>query len=170
MDAPNERSSLQIFEDVTFQQRTWKGERCGWVGLGAIVIAALFGLFGGGWIGRAAISAESGRLSLEYDRFWRVQSPTVLKLEVSPLRADGDRVRVWIGREYVESMSVSQIMPRPVRVEGGGDRFVFEFATHGGGGAIGVVFRFEPERAWRVNGAIGLEDGEPLRFTQFIFP
>src|SRR5690606_36515979 len=126
MDAPKQRLPLQIFEDVTFQQRTWKVERVGWLVLGAIVIAALMGLFGGGWLGRAAIAAADGRLSLEYDRLWRVQSPTALRLEVSPPSAD-DGVRVWMAWDYVESVNLTEIMPQPARVEGGAERVLFEF-------------------------------------------
>ena len=170
MDAPKERLPLQIFEDATFQRRTWKVERVGWLVIGAIVVAALFGLFGGGWLGRAAVAAADGRLSLEYDRFWRLQSPTALKLEVSPPSADEDRIRVWIAREYIESVNVLQVMPHPARVEAGAGRVVFEFAADDTDAPIGLAFRVEPERAWRLNGAIGLDGGGSVQFQQFIFP
>ncbi|MFS8607463.1 MAG: hypothetical protein LOD94_05645 [Gammaproteobacteria bacterium] len=170
MDASEQRLPLQIVEDVTFQQRTWKVERVGWIVIAAIVIAALCGLFGGGWLGRAAVRAGDGSLSLEYDRLWRVRSPASLEVDVKSSGLDEEGVRVWIARDYIGSMSSTEITPQPVRVEGDAERVVFEFATTDEASAIGIVFRVEPQRAWRLQGALGLDGGYELHFSQFIFP
>ena len=169
MDASEQRLPLQIAEDVTFQQRMWKVERVGWCVIAAVVVAALCGAFGGSWLGRTTVSGSDGRLALEYDRLWRVRSPTSLKVDVrSP--SDGERARIWIARDYIGSMSITEITPQPVRVEGDAERVVFEFATTDEASAIGIVFRVEPQRAWRLQGALGLDGGYELHFSQFIFP
>src|SRR5690606_7618716 len=128
MDASEQRLPLQIVEDVTFQQRMWKVEHVGWCVIAAVVVAALCGAFGGSWLGRTTVSGSDGRLALEYDRLWRVRSPTSLKVDVrSP--SGGERARIWIARDYIGSMSITEITPQPVRVEGDAERVVFEFAT-----------------------------------------
>lgn len=169
MTAQENASNLQIDEDLALQERTWIVERIAWGVLGALVIAALAGLFGGGWLANARAATEDGRLSVEFDRFWRIESPTDLRLMVTPAEAE-ERMRVWLAREYVEAVRISGVTPRPERVEAGADRLVFEFALTAPGERTTVIFRIEPDRAWRVHGRAGIDGGDEVSFGQFIYP
>lgn len=171
MTTQDDRSGLELFEDVAVQQRTWQVERAAWVLMLAVVIAALLGLFGDGWLGSAHAVSGDGSVSLEYDRFWRVQAPSRLRIETARAGApERDAMRLWIARDYFESVSVEQVMPRPERVEAAEDRIVFELALSAPSEPVVVLLRIEAVRPGKVNGRLGIEGGEEINFSQFIFP
>lgn len=171
MTTPNHRSELEISEDMAFQRRTWFVERVGWVILGAILLAAMLGVFGGrGWLTSAELETEDGSLSMHYDRFWRMQSPTRLRIVARSADESATTVHLWIGREYIEAITIAAITPQPDRVEAGIDRFEFVFALDEAGQAATILFGIEANRAWHLGGRIGVVGGDVLSFSQFIYP
>lgn len=168
MSAPKQRPELQISEDMAFQRRTWLVERVGWIVLGAVLIAALLGFFGGG--GPAAsteTASEDGSLSMHYERFLRLDTPTQLRVVARP---PGRTLRLWLDREYFESFEVTRVVPPPARVESATDRYVYEFPLAAPGEAATIRFHVEPLEAWRVSGRLGVEGGADLGFDQFVYP
>jgi len=155
---------------MEFQRRTWVVERIGWLVLAAIIGAALLGLFGRGLIGSEVASAEDGRLSLDYYRFWRMQSPTRLLLRFQPSAGGADRARVWLDRSYLEAVSISRVTPQPERVEAASNRLIYVFALADAGAGTAVTFEVEPRRPWLIRGRVGVVDGAEIRFSQFIYP
>src|SRR5690606_26965575 len=123
----------------------------------------------GGVLGSASAVTPDGSLSLRYDRFWRQQSPTELRLEVSP-PVSGSRLRIWISREYIERVNISQIMPAPESVEISSDRVVLEFSVGDSPERVPIMLRIEPLVPWRTPGRLGIDGGGGLSFAQFIYP
>ncbi|HEX6995177.1 MAG TPA: hypothetical protein VF339_13615 [Gammaproteobacteria bacterium] len=156
---------------MTFQRRSWLVERAAWILLGAILVAALLGVFGGG--GPAASTdrvSEDGNLSMQYDRFSRIEAPTRLRVVVTPPVEAGTTLRLWLAREYVEALEIESILPEPSRVEAASDRYVFEFPLTAAGETSTILFRVEPREAWHVEGRLGIDGGSELRFDQFVYP
>ena len=75
---------LALDQDLDFQRRSWRLQRLGWSAMGVTVLAALLGLFGTGPLSSATVSSQDEALTLQYNRFWRVQSPMTLRLSVTP--------------------------------------------------------------------------------------
>jgi len=168
MSAPKQRPALRICEDMAFQRRTWLVERTGWIVLGVILIVALLGYFGGG--GPAAstqTASEDGNLSMRYERFLRLRTPTQLRVVA---RSPGRTLRLWIEREYFEAFEVTGVVPPPDRVETAADRYVYEFPLTAPGEAATILFHIEPTKAWRVSGRLGVEGGADLAFAQLVYP
>jgi hypothetical protein len=75
---------LQIDEDPDAQRRHWIAERVGWTVITLVILAALLGLFGSGWLSEASVGTPEGALRLEYSRFGRFLAPTTLRLHLGP--------------------------------------------------------------------------------------
>ena len=66
---------LEITEDMSFQNLTWKIQRIGWVIMFILVLLALLGLFGDGLLADTTAGSSEAGLSIEYPRYERAFSP-----------------------------------------------------------------------------------------------
>jgi len=161
----------EIHQDLPFQQRLWKFQRIAWGVMAAIAVAALLGLFGTGPLDEATAGREGSPLWLEFNRFGRLQSETsTLKVHLGPHAAVGSQARFWLGRDYLESIQIQQITPRPESVEAGPDRDTFVVRVSDPSRDSLVTLYFDPEKMGPLPGRGGLEGGKPLTFSQFIYP
>ncbi len=158
--------------DATFMRREWTIQRISWVVMLAIVAAALVGLLGTpGFASTTHATTADGALSLEYGRIERHHAPTDLTLEVAPDAVVNGEIRLWISRDYIDTLSVETVFPEPDRVEVERDRVVYIFATgEAADGPLTVTIKHEHDGYWQQTGELGLVDGASLTFTQFILP
>jgi hypothetical protein len=153
---------------LAFQRREWAVERTAWaVGL-ALLAAAALGLFGDGPLARRTASTPDGRLAVDFDRFARAQAPTTLRVRVEPPAAVG-ALRLALDRAYVEGVDVERVVPRPQRVETGGEWITWVFEVPAPGPAT-IVFRLQHEGPGRPTARLRLGDGPALAFTALVYP
>lgn len=169
-EQPQADKTLELDQDLAFQHRSWIVQRIGWGVLGLIIVAALLGLFGGGPLSHTTVRSQDGALGLEYNRFWRVQTPMTLYIFLRLRAVNKDETRLWLSRSYIDAVDVQHITPQPQRVEAGTDRFTYIFAISQMDQQIKITFHVEPERPGRVTGRLGLEDGTALSFAHVIYP
>src|SRR4029079_4084426 len=98
-----------IREDMAFQRTSWIVERAGWIVLTLLLIAALAGAFGHGWLSKQTIEDENPRG--EFDRFQRVIK---VPSSIISLRSAGEP-KLTLGRKFQASYEVIDIEPRPIR-------------------------------------------------------
>jgi hypothetical protein len=172
MAEPERVSDLQINEDLEFQRRSWVLQRVGWVVMGLVVLAALLGLFGGtGSLGGAKAGSEDAVMSVSYERFLRFMKPTTLQIRLSPEAGTEGEVTVWLDREYLEGMQVQQVTPQPDSAEAGPDRLTYVFKVDDPNGPTAVTFDLLPQqKIGPLKGRAGIDDGEPVNFSQFVYP
>lgn len=161
---------LELEEDLRFQKRQWKVQRIAWVVWLLVLVAAVAGLFGSGPLSNGTAGEEGGPLWAEYQRFERHQGPSDLKVFLGPGAASGGEGRVWLGRDYLESVELESVTPPPLRVEAGADRYTYVFPVTDPQQGTAVVFRFRPEALGRHEGRIGLPGGAELKFGRFVYP
>ena len=161
---------LQLDEDLRFQRRNWRIERIAWAVLASIIVAAALGLFGNGPVGSRKVTTADGTLSLEYQRFWRLQSPMTLNVEVRPATAESTRATIYLTRSYIDAMDISRITPQPERVEAQAVELAYVFALAEPGLPFTATFRVEPARPWTISGTVRTEGGGESTFTHFIYP
>jgi len=170
-DGPNPRDGdLELDQDLDRQRLEWRIQRAGWFAIAALLLAALVGLFGSGPVSRTFADDPNSPLWLEYERFGRQRKPTTLRLHLGPGSASGSRARVWIDGDYLADVRIERITPRPEREESGPGRTYFTFATTAADRPTVVTFHVQPERIGALPGQVGLDDGAPLRFRQWIHP
>jgi hypothetical protein len=119
--------SLEIEDDRGFRRRDQVFQRVGILAIAALMAAALAGLFGSGPLADA--SAESGGLSVRYERFCRREAPSELVIRTGA-EAQSDLAVLTIAAVPPDAFRVEHITPRPERVtaEPGGARYVFRVA------------------------------------------
>lgn len=159
---------LQIDQDLDAQRHHWIAERVGWTVITLVILAALLGLFGSGWLSEASVGTPEGALRLEYSRFGRFLAPMTLRLHLGPDVIHEGRVSIWLNRDYIEAAQVQRILPPPDAVEAGADRLTYGLRVSGGPTAVTIYL--EPDRVGSLSGQIGLAGHKPLRFDQFIYP
>ena len=160
---------MQIAENLGFQRRMWIAERVGWAVLAAIVVAAVLGAFGMGLFGGVHASGPDRSFGVEYRRFGRMQSPSSLRVSLSP-RTDDRELRIWISSSYLDRFQVQTIQPEPESTVIGDHRVTFVFALGGAGAAGTVSFMLEAQQPGTARGEIGVGDGAGLDIRQFFYP
>jgi hypothetical protein len=156
---------IDIAQDLDFQRREWVFQRIGWVILFLIALFALLGGCGRGLLARATTQTPDRALVLRYDRLARHQAPS--KLELRLQAAAGDTVSVWLNQPFVDGVKVEQILPEPESVVSGDGRITWRFVVAAN---PEITFLISPDKFFRRQGELGLNEGPSLRFSQFVFP
>lgn len=151
---------MEIDAEVDFQHRVWIAQRVGWFVIGILILTAILGLFGSGWLSGASVDGSG--LRIEYERFARLQQPTRIRLMLS-----GQTPQVALHRRYFDSVQIEQITPEPSAVESAGEWLVYRFA---GATPGAVIFQLKPEEFGTLVGAAKLSGGNSLVFRQFVYP
>ncbi|MES2605445.1 MAG: hypothetical protein V4603_10945 [Pseudomonadota bacterium] len=164
---PAEKTGLCVDEDLCQQEKLWKIERISWGVLLLIVIAALAGLLGHGYLSkRTAGSAEAG-FTIEYQRFERHQLQSQFTLQLTPEAVQQGTTRLLVGRDFMREMEITSIEPQPVRNELAGRFLLYEFDTSAAGA---VVFHFLPVGFGSVQLEVGLEARPLQSFPMLVYP
>jgi len=161
---------LEIEQDPGFLRRSWRVQRAGWIGMGAMLVLALAGLLGSGPLSRRDVTIP-GFLRVEYQRFARYDAPQTLTVRLEPAATNAAYVRVWLDRRYLDGSKVETISPPPIRVEDAGDRLVYVFALARPGTPATVVFALQARQIGSMSGRVGLDGGQAFApFRQFVYP
>ena len=154
--------TLEIEEDITFQQKEWFIQRIGTVMLFLFVGAALLGLTGmGGPLSHADVSDADGALHVEYERFVRRNAPSTIKVR---LRGGPGDLRFWVSSSYLEQVRIDSIVPPPqlVFTESNRHVYVIRSATPD----VLVTLDVEHLGMGRREAEVGLVDGPSVRLSQ----
>jgi len=160
---------LEVSEDIDYQEKEWKVERIGWVMIVVLILFALLGLFGGGPISTVTQSGVRG-FSLTYERFDRQMNPSKLILEIPGEGVNQGEVKFWVDREYLKKVQVEVISPNPDGVELAPQRIIYTVTVAESDQPVVVVFEIQVEESGLRRGEVGLDGGESIKFTQFVFP
>jgi hypothetical protein len=161
-------AGFQVNQNLTFQKRDWTAQRIGWVIMLLLVIAALAGLFGHGALGDAQVGHPGG-LRLEYERLTRHGSSSFLKVHLPAVAGPGE-LRLWLDRRYADRVRFESIVPEPERVELSADRLAYTFTLGPGEQSPHLMFDITPTALWSATARLGIEGGETLTFSQFVYP
>jgi|SRR5688572_27516626 len=161
---------LEVGQDLKFEKHWWIIERCGWLVVLLVLIAAVLGFFGPGLLTKKTAGQRGGPLWLEYSRYERHAKPIKLLVNLSPAAARENEIRLWIDSRYVEANKIHRIDPEPDSVELEGERFVYTFKARDLSTTSKILFHVEPDELGSVAARIGLVNGPEVRFSQFVYP
>lgn len=163
------QSELDKPEDLAFQRRWWIVERAGWLIMIVGVVAGAAGFLGRGPASSDRVETPDGKVSLEYDRWTRLQAPTQLRLRLPP--ADKQReVSVAISREYCRHVRVRQIAPTPLSTHSTAEGLIIVCRVASAQTDVPIDFDLEMETVGKLEGWLQVDDHPPLRFSQFVYP
>jgi hypothetical protein len=135
-----------------------------------ILLAAIVGLFGSGLLSQTVAGQRNSALWVEYDRFWRMQSPMFVRLHFGSKAIHHGQAHIWLSRSYLEDMSIQYIMPQPLSEKTGPQRVAYAFAAAEAGNPTAATFNMQPETFGSVSAGAGLRGGREVSFTHFIYP
>ena len=170
MDEPQKVGDLEVHEDLKFERRQWTVERIGWLTMLALIIAALLGAFGRGPLSKRNEQTRDKTLSIEYDRFGRLQAQTDVKLKIAEAALSGRELRLWLDRAYMARFEIKEINPEPERIDLGADRMTLVYRVPQRERPLSVNLILEPVEFGSVAGAAGVEGKDSVTFSQFVYP
>lgn len=161
-------TGLEIETDPAFQRRSWQIERLAWALTFGLMLAALAGLFGDGWLSHAEVFEANGALHVKYERWARYSRLMQLQLRV-PAASAGE-TGFWLNRSFLDQTRVEFISPPPDRVETSAERQTYFFQVAPAGTTLQVRFYLTPTHVGSLHGAAGTTTGAPVNFRSFIYP
>lgn len=172
MKSDREHPDLQsrnypVRENMAYQLRIWRFERCGWYVLVLLVVLGLLGMFSRGVISSREVRSDDGHLRAEYEMFHRNGSTNAMKISLSG-KPDAT-LEVDIGGELLEGFSVETLQPQPLRSRNSGQGMRLWLQADGQGQAtLYLTLRGDGLGLFRSRlqspGSAGVE------LVQFIFP
>ncbi len=162
--------SLEIDQNLRFQERSWTVQRLGWIGMMLLIVLALAGLFGTGPLSTATAGDPHGPISVDYQRFVRHDGRASLTIRVSSDQISGNEAEVWLDAAYVDSFQIQQITPQPDEVRSGEERLIYVFAVEDASQPFQVSFSLSPQHIGRVSGEAGIVGGPSESFDQLSYP
>lgn len=159
---------LQLEQDLSFTAKYWQFERAAWLAMAAVILAALVGAWGGGWLSRARLEAPG--LTAEYERFLRYQVPTSLFVTLTREGPEETSLDLVVDREILRRFKVERIIPEPQQTthEQGGTRYAFPLT--GSEQQVRVRLDLQPDRLGLHETRLSRAGREPLRLRQFVWP
>jgi hypothetical protein len=163
---------LEINEDINHQRRLWRFQTVGRVLMALVLVAALLGLLGPGLLsnGASTDSPQAGLGVKQYERFLRFMKPTTLRIGLEPGAVTEREARVWMDRQYAESVQFQRVTPQPESVEAGPEGLTYVFNVEDSNQPTAFTFDLQPQKMGLLEGRVGLEDEEPVSFTQVVYP
>lgn len=172
MKSDREHPDLQsrnypVRENMAYQLRIWRFERCGWYVLVLLVVLGLLGVFSRGVISSREVRSDDGHLRAEYEMFHRNGSTNAMKISLSG--KPDVTLEVDIGGELLEGFSVETLQPQPLRSRNSGQGMRLWLQADGQGQAtLYLTLRGDGLGLFRSRlqspGSAGVE------LVQFIFP
>ena len=163
-------SGIDINQDMEYQWREWRVQRIAWVFFIAILLAALLGLLGQGPLSVARTGAPDAGLALEFERIDRARAPTGMTVTLAPNIAQSGSARLAVSREFVDRISIDEIVPEPESVETGRDAVTYTFDVKDASQPAAIRFDFQHKFAGLMRGAVQMEGGPALPFEMFVWP
>ena len=156
---------LEIAHDEAFQRREFALARVALAALTVVVIATLLGLLGGSGVLSDSEASNDEGMTVGYERFARLGAGT--ELELGLVSAGADLTKVAIKSAYLEGFQVDGVTPTPDSVTAQPDRLVYTFDQDP---PATVTLYLTPSEIGLQKATIRAGSGEPVEFTQFVYP
>jgi hypothetical protein len=148
---------------MRFQRRTWLIERIGWLVLALIVLLALLGLFGSGFLSKRSV--EAGTLTIQYERFQRATRLVQFTFHFAP--SPNSERRLQLNAAFQRNYEIGSIQPPPARSSADGLNLTFAAPP---GNPADVVIWAHPRAYGTTRFEIRVDDEPPLTFSAFVYP
>lgn len=160
--------SLESGENIDFQRRWWTVERICYPVFALLILGGLAGVFGRGPLSRASVGSEGIGPRVDYERFARFRTPTLMLVHAG---GDADStVRVRVTGSMTERLPVSRIVPQPAEQipVSGGQEYIWHAAASPDTSSIRFVL--EPGKVGRSEGSVQINGSAPMQLSQFVYP
>jgi hypothetical protein len=152
-----------------FQTTEWRAQRFGWIVWALVVLAALAGLLGSGWLSNRNVTAADGSLAVKYDRFLHYHHPSQIELSLLSPPTDGEW-HVTVDRSLLNRLQILHIEPEPARRVLSEDAVSYIFLADRSAAGGNVVLHVEYQRYGGAQGGVAVAGRSPILVNQFVYP
>jgi len=114
---PKINDELAVGFDLEFQRRWEKLETIIWFFLIIFLLLSLAGLFGRGPLAKVTAQAPDGSIRVDYERFERFSTPSVLTVRINPASIRNGQVQLWVSNSLVKPLGNQRVIPQPEKSE-----------------------------------------------------
>ena len=162
--------SIEIEQDLDFQQKSWTVQRVSWIIMLLIAVSGLLGAFGGGPIADAT-AGDRNELEIAYQRLVRMSGTEKLGISFGERAPrSGSTVSLWLDRKWLSRHNVRAIVPEPESTSVAADRVTYHFSAKPGALPSKVEFDLETIAFGSLYGKAGIPGGTTVTFSQFSYP
>ncbi|MFJ3366556.1 hypothetical protein [Pseudomonas sp. NPDC086251] len=156
-----------IREDMSYQLKVWRFERCGWYLLVLVVVLSLAGLFSRGMLSSRDVSSVDGKLRVEYEVFHRNGSTN--SMTISLRGAPGTPLEFELVGELLEGFSIETVQPQPIRTRSSAKGIRLWVQADNEGLAV-VYFTLRGDGLGLFRSSIASPGSSRVNLDQFIYP
>lgn len=167
---PGSIEQIESPASLRTQKREWAFERIGWGICALILVAAVLGLLGPGPLSDRTATSKDGTVHVEYSAFERYEAPSELRIRVQPKTLQNNTVRLAISRSFADETTIDNIAPEPLATEMQGDKLIFVFQVTEIDDDWLVVCRYTHDTYGSLSYEVGLDGGDSVSISQFIYP
>ncbi len=128
---PKVNQEVAVGEDLEFQRRWWAFEKLVWSLFGVIILLALLGLFGRGWLAKTQKKSSDGNLTLKYDRIQRTGTLSDLSVFFGPGAIRNGHIRLYLSQSVIHRVGAQRISPQPQTSALGDGGITYTFPASG---------------------------------------
>lgn len=139
---PKVNNEIAVGEDLAFQRKWWAFERLVWAFYAAILLLALLGVFGRGWLAHTQRTSPDGELTLKYDRIQRTGTPSDLTVFLGPGSIRNGEIHLFVSQAVINQLGANRVSPQPQKSELGDGGILYTFPAIGR--PASVVFALQP--------------------------
>ncbi|HDR2890982.1 TPA: hypothetical protein I4G69_001819 [Enterobacter asburiae] len=142
--------------------------KVGFVVLLCIISLAMAGIFSGGYFSDSVMKNTTGDVTLNFERFGRLQTNFKLKISGADQRSGKNIYR--IGGDFNTFYETENIWPQPDSMYSKGDDLYLVYNTHENQQNTSIWLFVTPVKPGSTKSVIQLNSGPEIHFRQFIYP
>ena len=129
---PKINDEVAVGEDLNFQRRWWRFERCVWILFTVLVLLDVLGVFGRGPVAKAHAEAPDGSMKIDYERVARFSTPSILTVDFGNRAIRDGKVKLWVSESIVKKLGAQRIVPQPAESVIGNSGILYTFLASEG--------------------------------------
>ena len=133
-----------------------------------IISLAVLGVFSDGYFSNAMSKNTTGEVTLNFERFGRLQTEFKLKISATDQHSQGGIYR--IGGDFNAFYETKNIWPLPDRMYSKGDDLYLVYNTNKNQENMAIWLLVTPVKPGSTTSVLQLNSGPEIRFNQFIYP
>jgi hypothetical protein len=133
-----------------------------------IISLAVLGVFSDGYFSNAMSKNTTGEVTLNFERFGRLQTEFKLKISATDQHSEGGIYR--IGGDFNAFYETKNIWPLPDRMYSNGDDLYLVYNTNKNQENMAIWLLVTPVKPGSTTSVLQLNSGPEIRFNQFIYP
>lgn len=124
---PRVDSSVDVGEDLGFQERWWRFEHLLWIFFTLVLVADALGVFGEGPLAKAKLNVPGSGMVVDYERVERTSTPSELRIHFGRDAVQNGSIGLYVNEAVVKGLGASRVIPEPQSsaVQEGGIQYLF---------------------------------------------